>query len=133
MCHVKLPVPHLERTIMPRFGTKSLLVGVAIAGLWLSTVSGSRAGADIRAGILPVIVFAAAFAAIYYRGRQQAIWIGFVARSFSWQFNYSGALYHVSGGPITSRNNGWAENRAIQPTSGELFWTHLLLRERQRQ
>jgi hypothetical protein len=63
---------------MPRFGTRSLLIGFAVIALWLSTLTGYEAGSDVRAGILLVGIFAAAFAAIYTRGSRQAIWIGFV-------------------------------------------------------
>jgi hypothetical protein len=63
---------------MPRFGTRSLLIGFAVVALWLSTLTGYEAGHDVRAGILLVGIFAAAFAAIYSRGSRQAFWIGFV-------------------------------------------------------
>jgi hypothetical protein len=63
---------------VPRFGTKLLLLGVALSALWMSTLGGYEAGSDVRAAILLVIMFVAAFEAVYRRGRQQAFWLGFV-------------------------------------------------------
>jgi hypothetical protein len=64
---------------MPQFGTKSLLITVAVVALWLSTFSGFHAGDDVRSSILLVLYLAALLAAIYSRGRDRAFWIGFCA------------------------------------------------------
>jgi hypothetical protein len=60
-----------------RYSDKWLLVVFAAVALWLSTLAGYKGGGDVRASILFVFIFAAAFQAIYYRGRRQAFWIGF--------------------------------------------------------
>jgi len=64
---------------MARFGTKLLLVAVAVFALWLSTFSGFLGGDDVRRSILLVVYLAALLAAIYSRGRERAFWIGFFA------------------------------------------------------
>jgi phosphoglycerol transferase MdoB-like AlkP superfamily enzyme len=94
---------------MPRFGTKSLLIGFALVALWLSTLYGGPASRDIRDSILLFVLVASAFAAIYFRGRTRAFWAAFLVvllltdastalrrwlpRSLpdiSWHENYSG-------------------------------------------
>jgi hypothetical protein len=64
---------------MPRFRIKSLLVLFAVVGLWLSTATDYPGSKDIRAVILLLIFLTAGFAALFYRGRRQAFWIGFFA------------------------------------------------------
>jgi hypothetical protein len=64
---------------MPRFGTKVLLIAVAIVALWLATLTGFSAGGDVRHSILLMVYVAALLAAIYSRGRERAFWIGFFA------------------------------------------------------
>jgi hypothetical protein len=63
---------------MPRFGIKSLLILLAVVGLLLSTSSGYTGSQDIRAILLLLIFLTAGLAALFYRGRRQAFWIGFV-------------------------------------------------------
>ncbi|HEY3394865.1 MAG TPA: hypothetical protein VGK58_19330 [Lacipirellulaceae bacterium] len=64
---------------MPRFGTRALLIGLAVAGLWLHTLSGYPDGREIRRTIGLVILLASGFSVIYCSGRQRAFWIGFFA------------------------------------------------------
>ena len=64
---------------MARFGTKLLLVAVAVFALWLSTFSGFVGADDVRRSILLVLYLSALLAAIYSRGRERAFWIGFFA------------------------------------------------------
>jgi hypothetical protein len=99
---------------MPRFGTRSLLIGFAVLALWLSTLTGYEAGDDVRAAILQAGIFAAAFAAIYHRGRQQAFWLGFVGALLlvaiepNWQF-----VPHFTWPRDTFRN--WAVQTPVGP------------------
>jgi hypothetical protein len=98
---------------MPRFGTKSLLVGVSLIAAWLSTLSGYAAGQDVRRAVLLVIVSAAGFSAIYFRGQRQAFWIGFsfalvlLAIQPQWRFV-----------PSTWWSRQLAENLAVQTPIG---------------
>jgi hypothetical protein len=62
-----------------RYSVKWFLVVFAAVALWLSTLAGYDAGEDVRASIFFMLIFAAAFQAIYYRGSRQAYWIGFTA------------------------------------------------------
>jgi hypothetical protein len=64
---------------MPRFGIKALLIGLAVAGLWLHTLSGYADRREIRRTITLVIILASGFSVIYCHGRQRAFWIGFFA------------------------------------------------------
>jgi hypothetical protein len=64
---------------MPRFGTKMLLIAVAVVAIWLSTFAGYKGASDIRAAIMFVVTFAAGFAAVYNRGSRRAFWAGFVS------------------------------------------------------
>src|SRR3954466_12713642 len=64
---------------MPRFGTKSLLVLVAVAALWLSTFGGHRGGDAVRRSILLLIFVTAGVAAVCARGRQRAFCVAFFA------------------------------------------------------
>src|SRR4051812_17297371 len=64
---------------MPRFGTKSLLVAVAVAALWLSTFGGYGAAEDVRRSILLLILVTAGVAAFCTRGRQRAFCAAFFA------------------------------------------------------
>src|SRR3954468_11751110 len=64
---------------MPRFGTKSLFVLVAVAALWLSTFGGYGAGEDVRRSIMLLILVTAAVAAFCTRGRQRAFCAAFFA------------------------------------------------------
>jgi hypothetical protein len=62
---------------LPRFGTKTLLLGFSLVALWLSTIYLHAVGSDIRDAIIFVISGASLLGAIYYRGRRQAFCIGF--------------------------------------------------------
>jgi hypothetical protein len=69
---------------MPRFGTKSLLIGVAVAALWLATFSWpdeslTGPGSQIRKAMLAVIFVASGVAAVCCRGRSRAFWSAFSA------------------------------------------------------
>jgi hypothetical protein len=64
---------------MPRFGTKSLFVLVAVAALWLSTFGGYGAGEDVRRSIMLLILVTAGAAAFCARGRQRAFCAAFLA------------------------------------------------------
>jgi hypothetical protein len=62
---------------MPRFGTKSLLIGFALVALWLSTFSGFTGAGDVRKSILLLILVTSGFAAVFSRGKQRAFCAGF--------------------------------------------------------
>ncbi len=62
---------------MPRFGTRSLLIGFALMALWLSTFSGFTGSQDVRRSMLLLILVASLFLAIYSRGKRRAYWSGF--------------------------------------------------------
>lgn len=64
---------------MPRFGTKTLLIGFALAAVWFSTFGGYTGAQDVRRSMLLLVLVAAAFAAVYGRGRRRAFWAGFAA------------------------------------------------------
>ena len=64
---------------MPRFSIKTLLIVIAVAAIWLSTLAGYPAGRDVQSCIMLFITLAAAFAAAYNRGRTRAFWLGFAA------------------------------------------------------
>jgi hypothetical protein len=64
---------------MPRFGTKSLFVLVAVVALWLSTFGGYGAADDVRRSILLLIFVTAGVAAAYTRGRDRAFCAAFFA------------------------------------------------------
>jgi hypothetical protein len=63
--------------IIPRFGFKSLLIGVATAAIWLSTFTGYSGAGDVRSFIMLGILVASGTAAINYDGRRRAFWMGF--------------------------------------------------------
>jgi hypothetical protein len=62
---------------LPRFGTKTLLLGFVLVALWLSTIYLHAVGSDIRDAIIFVISGSSLLGATYYRGRRQAFCIGF--------------------------------------------------------
>jgi hypothetical protein len=62
---------------MPRFGLKSALLGVATVAVWLATLQGYTWGRDVRACILLTIAAASFVAAIHFKGRRKAFWVGF--------------------------------------------------------
>ncbi len=62
---------------IPRFGFKSLLIGVATAALSLSTFTGYRGHGDVRSFIMLCILVASGVAAVNYDGRRRAFWAGF--------------------------------------------------------
>jgi hypothetical protein len=62
---------------MPRFGTKSLLIVVALLALWLSTVNRHAVGSDIRNSIMLAIAVTSLLGVIYYGGQRRAFWTGF--------------------------------------------------------
>ena len=64
---------------MPRFGIKSLLVGVAVLALWFASLRNFGRSYEIITAISFVIALASATAAIYNRGRRRAFWAGFFA------------------------------------------------------
>jgi hypothetical protein len=64
---------------MPRFGTKSLFILVAVAAMWLSTFSGYGAGEDVRRSIMLLVLVTAGAAAFCTRGRQRAFCAAFFA------------------------------------------------------
>lgn len=67
---------------MPRFGTKTLLIGTAVIALWLSTLSGYTAGSDVRRSLLLLILVSSVFAAVYGTGKRRAFWSGFFVVMF---------------------------------------------------
>jgi hypothetical protein len=62
---------------MPRFGTKSLLIGFAVAALWLSTFTGYAPASDVRKSILLLTLITSGIVAIYGRGQWRAFWSAF--------------------------------------------------------
>jgi hypothetical protein len=64
---------------MPRFGIKTLLVGLTVVALWLSTFTNYSMAEDVRRSILLLIFVASGMAALWARGRRRAFWIGFFA------------------------------------------------------
>jgi hypothetical protein len=95
---------------MPRFGIRSLLVVIAVLGLWLSTFAGYVGAQDIRAIILQFLFIAIGAAAIFYRGRAQAFWIGFFTsmlitslaypRDFAPKFNWINDIWKIYSGHL---------------------------------
>jgi hypothetical protein len=92
---------------MPRFGTKSLLIAVAVVALWLSTLSGYRAGDDVRRSVLLAIFVLAGIAALVCHGPQRAFWGGFFAVMFIMAFPFYSETF--SFGAYTLRFM-WANN-----------------------
>jgi hypothetical protein len=70
---------HGEASTMPRFGTGSLLIAVAIAAVWFSTFAGYSTARDVRASVLLLIFLASGFAAVCSWRERRAFWIGFFA------------------------------------------------------
>jgi hypothetical protein len=66
---------------MPRFGMKSLLIGMTVFALWLMSpfIAVDGAGVDIRRSLLLLILIAAGTGAIYQTAWWRAFWIGFSA------------------------------------------------------
>jgi hypothetical protein len=67
---------------LPRVGIRSLLIVVAVLGLWLATFkmpdpTNRGIGIPLRLTIMLAILLSAGFAAIYHRGERQAFWCGF--------------------------------------------------------
>ncbi len=62
---------------MPRFGLKSLLIGVTLVALWCSTFSGYTGAEDVRAFVMTAALVASGVAAYSYRARWRAFWLGF--------------------------------------------------------
>jgi hypothetical protein len=62
---------------MPRFGTKALFIGFAVAAVWLSTFSGYSAGQDVRRSILLLVLVSSGLVAVYSGGRRRAFWSTF--------------------------------------------------------
>lgn len=110
------------REKMPRFGTKSLLVVITVFGLWLSTFAGYVGAQDIRAIILQLVFVAAGAAAIFYRGRSQAYWIGFFTsmvitslgypRDFAPKFNWTFELWRAYSGHLPTGTDTHQFNNA---------------------
>jgi hypothetical protein len=68
--------------MMPRFSAKGLLLGVTLIAMWLATFSipqlpHSDVGHQIRSAMLLTIWVLAGSAALYFRGKRQAFWLGF--------------------------------------------------------
>ena len=78
---------------MPRFGTKSLLAAIAVLALWLSTLTGYEAGADVRAAILFVGIFAAAFAQSITVEVARRFESASLVPSYLWQSSQTGDPY----------------------------------------
>jgi hypothetical protein len=83
---------------IPRFGLKKLLIVVGVVALWLATFQlpeppkqnpasveyGARiVGIHLRWGMMFMVLTAAGFTAIYFRGKRQAFWAGFFVAMFS--------------------------------------------------
>jgi hypothetical protein len=73
-----------NRSRLPRFGIKGLLIAVAIVASWLATFrvptdGNDHAGIQLRLTIILGSCLAAGIAALYFRGKRQAFWVGFAA------------------------------------------------------
>jgi hypothetical protein len=64
---------------MPRFGIKTLLVGLTVVAVWFSTFTNYRMAEDVRRSILLLILVSSGMAALWGRGRGRAFWVGFFA------------------------------------------------------
>jgi hypothetical protein len=68
--------------MMPRFSSKALLFGVAAIAMWLATFSIPQnppldVGYQIRSAMMLAVWILAGGAALYFRGKRQAFWLGF--------------------------------------------------------
>jgi hypothetical protein len=93
---------------MPRFGIKSALIAIAVIAVWLSTFKGYSGGRDVRACIVLTIALASFLAVIYFRGRRQAFWIGFLVSIVVMQLPLS-PHYKLNGSSL--KNSFAARNR----------------------
>jgi hypothetical protein len=68
--------------MMPRFSSNALLIGVAVIAMWLATFSIPQnppldVGYQIRSAMVLAVWILAGGAALYFRGKRQAFWLGF--------------------------------------------------------
>jgi hypothetical protein len=62
---------------VPRFGTKSLLIGFIVVGLWLSTIA-NYTGSEYVFSLLGIAcLVSSGCAAVHHRGRRRAFWTAF--------------------------------------------------------
>jgi hypothetical protein len=67
---------------MPRFSAKGLFLAVTVIAVWLATFSIPQlphhdVGHQLRSAIVLAIWILAGAAALYFRGKRQAFWLGF--------------------------------------------------------
>jgi hypothetical protein len=62
---------------MARFRLRTVLIVTAVVALWLSTVTEYPSAEDVRRSLLLLIYLTTVVAAIHYRGRQRAFYMGF--------------------------------------------------------
>jgi hypothetical protein len=67
---------------MLRFGTKSLLMLIAVVALWLSTFSNFPGAEDVRNSILLLILIGCALMAYCTEARRRVFWLSFFAVIF---------------------------------------------------
>jgi hypothetical protein len=77
-------------TVMPRYGTRTLLIAFALVAVWFATFGASStsmasvmAAQDVRRSMLLLVLIAATGVAIASRGRRRAFWTAFAIVMFA--------------------------------------------------
>jgi hypothetical protein len=122
------------RVRLPRFRLKSLLIIMAVTGLWFSTFARYVGSEDVQQLVILVITILPGAAAFSATGSPRWFWGGFCAAMvalgsktlfnvgprFSWLFPVSNSLSrYISKGPASGKANA----EFIQVTLALLLWT----------